>query len=186
MGKKQINVVSLTEFQDDSQNKHTSENENHDEQELNQIKEEIQKEEALNPQQEEELKPKPKRKPPTKKIQVVEVAPTVVEPINESSKKVKTLELVSCPLCQKQMTKRTLRYDHSKTCPGQAIDRDTIPVKKRTKDKPEIKQQTPITIPEEIIEREVNKRISNSIQERINNRMKVKDERIKKLASQIA
>ena len=31
------------------------------------------------------------------------------------------------------MTKRTLRYDHDKTCPGAPLERETLPVKRRTK-----------------------------------------------------
>ena len=29
------------------------------------------------------------------------------------------------------MTKKTLRYHHDKNCPGEKVDKETIPVKKR-------------------------------------------------------
>ena len=198
MGKKQINVVSLSDIKtvDEEDNNVVNNND-----ELSQIKEAIKEEEALNPPQEPETeqlesKPKPKRKSPTKKTKVVEdepvAIPPVVEvkesPVEEPQKKVKTLELVSCPKCEKQMTKRTLRYDHPKTCPGQAIEREKIPVKKRTKTEPEAKPQTKatLTIPEDVIEHEIKKRLNNSIQERLNQKLKVKEDRIKKLSAQIA
>ena len=94
---------------------------------------------------EEETKPKPKRKPPVKKPKVVEeasvveapepVVETVVEPVKEEQpqKKVKTLELVKCGKCGKEMTQRTLRYDHDKTCKGAPIKREDITIKKRIK-----------------------------------------------------
>ena len=52
-------------------------------------------------------------------------------------------QLVKCPNCEKQMTKRTLRYNH-KTCPGKKIDINEIPVKKIEKKLVE----TNISIPE--------------------------------------
>ena len=82
------------------------------------------------------------------------------------------------------MTKRTLRYDHDKTCPGQKIERETIPVQRRIKKEPV--EQKQITIPEELIVQEVQKRMQNSVQDRIHHKLKLKEERIKKLASQIA
>ena len=198
MGKKQINVVSLSDIKtvDEEDNNVVNNND-----ELSQIKEAIKEEEALNPPQEPETeqvesKPKPKRKSPTKKTKVVEDEPVAIPPVvevkesptEEQPKKVKTLELVSCPKCEKQMTKRTLRYDHPKTCPGQAIEREKIPVKKRTKTEPEAKPQTKatLTIPEDVIEHEIKKRLNNSIQERLNQKLKVKEDRIKKLSAQIA
>jgi hypothetical protein len=165
-----------------------------DEEQLNQIKEEIKKEEETKPVVEvvEEVKPKPKRKPAVKKVKE-EVAVVVEQPQEEPKeepKKTKTVELVKCDKCGKEMTKRTLRYDHEKTCSGVKIEREKIPVKRRTPVKKEVDEketvETKINIPEEIIEQEVKKRIQNSVQDRIHQRMKVKEEKIKKLASQIA
>ena len=77
-----------------------------------------------------------------------------------------------------------MRYDHGKNCPGQPIVRDAIPVKRRApvKDKkPEVE-----VIPDDIVEQEVKKRIQNIAQERLHARLKVKEERIKKLSAHIA
>ena len=103
-----------------------------------------------------------------------------VEPVEEP-KNTKTLELVNCDKCGKQMTKKTLRYHHDKNCPGEKIDKQALPVKKRS-----VKKETVVDIPKEVIEVEVNKRIENTLKDRLNERMKVKQENIKKLASQIA
>ena len=158
---------------------------NDDKDEVSQIKEaiKIEEEEEEQQQQIEEPKPKPKRKAAAKKIKVepiIEPEPEPVkEPEPEPEPKVETKidELVKCPNCEKQMTKRTLRYNH-KTCPGKKIDRNEIPVKKREKTVVE----TNISIPEEIIEKEVNKRIQDKLLQKI----RVKEEKIKKLSSQIA
>ena len=213
MGKK-INVVSLSHINDVEESSNEPSN---DEQQLNEIKEEIKKEEEVKPiEVVEEVKPKPKRqttqaksellssnkvraKPPTKKPKVIEevyepVVETVVEqPVKEEApeKKVKTLELVKCEKCGKEMTKRTLRYDHPKTCPGEKIEREKIPVKRRAPIKKETvvekpAQPVPLNVPEEIIEQEVKKRIQNTIQDRMQQRLKLKEEKIKKLATQIA
>ena len=156
---------------------------NDDKDEVSQIKEAIKIEEEEQQQQIEEPKPKPKRKAAAKKIKVepiIEPEPEPVkEPEPEPEPKVETKidELVKCPNCEKQMTKRTLRYNH-KTCPGKKIDRNEIPVKKREKTVVEKN----ISIPEEIIEKEVNKRIQDKLLQKI----RVKEEKIKKLSSQIA
>ena len=88
------------------------------------------------------------------------------------------------------MTKRTLRYDHDKTCPGAKVDREQIPVKRRAPVKKEVVEtkkivEDKINIPEHIIEEEVKKRIQSSFQDRIQQRMKLKEDRMKKLSSQI-
>ncbi len=174
-------------------------------------------------------KPKPKRKPPVKKPKVIEESPPIKgadkteqssvespkeespkdeslkdEPPQETPKKTKTIEQVECPKCHKLMSRRTLRYDHDKTCPGEKIDREKIPVKKRIK-KEVVKHiespSTTLNVPEEIIEQlpqgvlgrdvehlvelEVKKRIQNTVNEKINQRIKQKEEKIKKLAAQI-
>ena len=221
MVKKQINVVNLSDVKENDGD--IMEEKNDDEQ-LNQIKEEIRKEESTTPVVQTEVKTKPKRKPKTTKAQEPEVKPDIepkksesdneffveessepslnaierkVEPPKEEQslnqepppkeeqpKKVKTVELVKCEKCGKEMTKRTLRYDHEKTCPGKPIIREAVPVKRRTViDK---KEQDSADIPEDVIESEVKKRIQNMAQERLNTRIKAKEERIKKLSAHIA
>ena len=200
---KTINVVSLSDIKPVEENDVDT---NNDIDERNQITEAIKEEEELNPPEDitqmEVEKPKPKRKPAPKKAKVVEeVAPvieTVVEEVKaepvveQPPKKIKTLELVKCEKCGKEMTKRTLRYDHDKTCKGAPIKREDIPVQKRVK-KLASPRQTPAvvatipsaTIPEgveHVIEREVNKRI----QDRLLQKVRVKEEKIKKLAAHIA
>ena len=47
---------------------------------------------------------------------VVEVIP---EPVVEvENKNIKTVELVECPDCKKQLTQRTLKYSHKSICPA--------------------------------------------------------------------
>ena len=53
--------------------------------------------------------------------------------------------MVECEKCLKQMTKNTLRYHHDKNCPGQPIDKKTLPVKRR------IKKEEPIEPKLEVI-----------------------------------
>ena len=129
---KKINVVSLSSVKDGRSptGSKTCEVEiiseyTNEEQQLHQIKEETKKEEDATPVDEvvddvqpveAKPKPKPKRKPAVKKVkEEIEV----VEQPKEEPKKTKTVELVECPRCFKEMTKRTLRYDHDKTCAGQ-------------------------------------------------------------------
>ena len=38
--------------------------------------------------------------------------------------------MVDCEKCGKQMTKTTLRYHHDKTCPGEKVNKEELPVKK--------------------------------------------------------
>ena len=162
---KKINVVSLSDIKPTEED--VSIGDSNDER--TQITEAIKEEEALNPPEEvqpmEEVKAKPKRKPPAKKAKVIEEVPQVVEPVIEpvvevkketTPKKVKTLELVKCEKCNKEMTKRTLRYDHDKTCKGAPIKREDVPVQKRVKKVVEEKQPTPqVVIPEHIIEQTI-------------------------------
>ena len=203
---KKINVVSLSDIKTAEEDTLESNND-----ERNQITEAIKEEESLNPpvvedirevQPMEEVKTKPKRKPASKKTKVIEEESVVVEPVVQPvvetvvevkeeapQKKVKTLELVKCEKCNKEMTKRTLRYDHDKTCKGAPIKREDIPVQKRAKktNSPKQQQTPPKTIiPEHIIEQEIKKRIQSSLQDRVQQRMKLKEERIKKLSANIA
>lgn len=135
----------------------------------------------------EEVKPIEDEKP----IVIEEVKPVVIDevkPIEEEkpSKKIRTQELETCPKCSKQMTKKTLRYFHEKSCPGVVIDKEALPVKKRTIKKDSNENVNNINIPEEVIENEVKKRIEYRYHEKIKEKLKKKEETIKKLAAQIA
>jgi hypothetical protein len=104
--------------------------------------------------------------------------------VNQPDKKIKTVELVSCPDCKKDMSKKTLRYSHEKNCTGKPVVREEVPVKRRapiktSKPKEVIEQY--VSIPEEIIQQELNKRVKEQKEARI----RAKDERIKKLAMSI-
>ena len=218
---RKINVVSLSDIKPVQEDTHENNSDVENiSQELNQIKAAIKEEESLNPPEDKimkDVKPKSKRKTPlinNKKNKIVEeVAEQIVESvvevkdestkessIEEPHKKVKTLELVKCPKCDKEMTKRTLRYDHDKSCKGAPVKREDIPVQKRVKKV--FGKQPSITVSEEIteqppkrvlgqevmllVEQEVKKRIQNSVQDRMHQRLKIKDEKMKKLAAQIA
>ena len=61
-------------------------------------------------------------------VEVVEPVVEVVEPVVEvdsedivkpedEPKNIKTIELVSCPKCNKKLTSRTLKYSHESVCP---------------------------------------------------------------------
>ena len=82
-----------------------------------------------------ETKVKPKRKAQPKKIEVKEIIevkePEQTQEEPKEKKKVKTLEQVQCNTCEKEMTKRTLRYHHK--CPGEVKKTEELPVKKRVK-----------------------------------------------------
>jgi hypothetical protein len=200
MPKKQIHVVSLTPFEkveEDTPNEITQDKEENTPDEITQIKEAIKEEEAEIVETPVEATPKPKRKAAAKKKKIIEEyseQPQAVEPEpepeikEETPKKVKTLELVKCDKCNKEMTKRTLRYDHPKTCKGAPINREDIPVQKRVKPPTtqKVVEQTTQLIPNDIIEQEIKKRIQSSIQERMQLKLKQKEERIKKLAEKIA
>ena len=127
----------------------------------------------------EDIKPKPKAKRKPKKEIIVEDLTAPVEelpaPVEELPKKnIKTLEQVECPKCEKPMTKTTLRYHHDKSCSGEKINREDIPVKKRV-----VKDKIP-----EVIEPKLDK--SALYRDRLNQQMKIKKEAIKKLATHIA
>jgi len=197
MGKK-INVVNLNSFENTAPEQPTN-----DAEEMSKIKNDIQQEETpeapsvVEQPKEIEPKAKPKRKPPAKKKieevkeEVITPTPIIEEkpeekPEEKKQTKIKTVELVSCPDCNKEMSKKTLRYSHDKNCTGKPVVREEIPVKRRAPVK--VKQTTPpeekekyISIPEEIIQQEINRRVK----EQKDARIKAKDERIKKLAMNI-
>ena len=118
----------------------------------------------------EDIKPKAKAKrKPKKEIIIEDLTP---EPVVEVKKNIKTIEQVDCPKCEKPMTKTTLRYHHEKSCPGEKVNREDIPVKKRV-----IKEKV-VEVPK------VEK--STLYKDRLNEQIKLKKEHIKKLASHIA
>ena len=84
------------------------------------------------------------------------------------------------------MSKKTLRYSHEKNCTGKPVVREEIPVKRR--DPVKVKPPAPpeekdkyISIPEEVIQQEINRRV----REQKDARIKAKEDRIKKLAMNI-
>ena len=101
---------------------------------------------ALTPDEGKEVKVKAKRKPQPTKIEVKDIPEetTPVESkeikVEEPKKKVKTLEQVQCDTCEKEMTKRTLRYHHK--CPGEVVKREEVPVKKRVKKETKKEEET--------------------------------------------
>ena len=86
--------------------------------------------------------------------------------------------MVQCEKCNKQMTKKTLRYHHEKSCPGQPIDTQSIPVKRRIK-KEETKK-------EESIEPKLEVKKQPTFQDKLNEKIFKKKESFGKLALQIA
>ncbi len=151
-----------------------------------------------------EIKVKPKRKPQQKKIQVKEIEEVKEqEPPNnillettetieqeKPKNKVKTLEQVKCETCEKDMTKRTLRYHHK--CPGQVVKREEIPVKKRIKkESKKEEEQTDVNIStvKSRNDQQSNPekpRLTNTYQDRLQKALEKRAENMQKLASQIA
>ena len=145
---------------------------------------------TLPPDEVKEAKVKAKRKAQPKKIEVKEITEVKEQtPINipeepkeiteEPTKKVKTLEQVQCDTCEKEMTKRTLRYHHK--CPGEVVKREELPVKKRVKKetkKEDEKQETTTSIPEKPV-------LMNTYQERLQKALERRSQTIQNLASQI-
>ena len=127
---------------------------------------------TLPPDEVKEVKVKAKRKPQPKKIEVKEIQETTEVP----KKKVKTLEQVQCDTCEKDMTKRTLRYHHK--CPGEVIKREEIPVKKRVKKETSPKPKEETKAPEKPT-------LTNTYQERLQKALEKRSETMQKLASQI-
>ena len=131
---------------------------------------------------EEVIKPKPKRTSKKniniivediKPVELVEdIKPVVeIEDIEEIPKNIKTLEMVQCEKCNKQMTKNTLRYHHDKNCKGKPIDKK-LPVKRRIKQEPKVEPKIEAKQP--------------TYRDKLNECLKKKSESISKLALQIA
>ena len=133
------------------------------------------------PDEVKEVKVKPKRKAQPKKIKVQEIEEVKEQipnniPEEEPKNKVKTLEQVKCDTCEKDMTKRTLRYHHK--CPGEVIKREEIPVKKRVKKETSPKPKEETKAPEKPA-------LTNTYQERLQKALEKRSETMQKLASQI-
>ena len=117
----------------------------------------------------EDIKPKAKATRKPKKEIIIEDLTPVIEPVEDikpvEKKNIKTLEQVDWGKCGKQMTKTTLRYHHEKTCPGEKVNKEELPVKKRI-----IKEKV-VEIPK------VEK--SNLYTDRLNEQIKLKKESMK-------
>jgi len=125
----------------------------------------------------EDVKPVVEEIKPTEEIKpVVEEIKPVVEEIKP--KNIKTVELVACNKCNKQMTKNTLRYHHEKSCPGKPIDTQALPVKRR------IKKEQPTKANKEEKAQVNNKQ--PTYRDKLNERNLKRKESISKLALQIA
>ena len=137
---------------------------------------------ALMPDEVKEVKVKAKRKAQPKKIEVKDIPEetTPVESkeikVEEPKKKVKTLEQVQCDTCEKEMTKRTLRYHHK--CPGEVVKREEVPVKKRVR-KETVKQDKDVEIKPE------KQKLIPEYHERLQKALEQRNQTIIKLASQI-
>ena len=100
----------------------------------------------------------------------------IVEDIEDIPKNIKTLEMVQCSGCLKQITANTLRYHHK--CPGEVIKREEIPVKKRVKKETSPKPKEETKAPEKPT-------LTNTYQERLQKALEKRSETMQKLASQI-
>ena len=144
-------------------------------------------------------------KPAKKQKEEVVEEPIVVEPVVEESvvveekptktkpeKPKKELEYITCEKCNKTMLKKSYRYNHEQSCKGKP--REELPVKKRSQlkeptPKPMNKNNyenipivsSPINIPEEMIQKEITRRLTQQKESRI----KAKQEHYQKLGSQI-
>ena len=106
---------------------------------------------------------------------VVEVTPALDETVvevalpSEPNKDAKASEKVSCPDCGKQMSAKTLKYSHVPNC--------LVKKQKETHGPPEPPASSPsgvlgTTVTDEMIEQEIEKRMSNRRTERLNKRQK--------------
>ncbi len=152
---------------------------------------------TLPPEAVKEVKVKAKRKAQPKKIEVKEIieekapeenpniqaqeeTPVVEEP--KKKIKVKTLEQVQCDKCEKEVTKRTLRYHHK--CPGEVIKTEEQPVKRRVKKETKKEEEQTVVTPKETSSPE-KPRLTNTYQERLQQALEKRAHTIQKLASQI-
>ena len=87
-----------------------------------------------------------KVKEETKEIKQEVIKETTTEIAQEEQKNVRIQELVKCPDCGKNMTKKTLKYFHPKVCPKATNKTEPKPKKERVKVKEieEIPEQIPL------------------------------------------
>lgn len=73
-------------------------------------------------------KPKPKAKPVEAPVETFPVeAPLEVAIVEEAKPKKAKAELVECPDCQKKLTAKTLKYNHSHNCPANKFKEQVKP-----------------------------------------------------------
>ena len=86
-----------------------------------------------------------KVKEETKEIKQEVIKETPTEILQEEQKNVRIQELVKCPDCGKNMTKKTLKYFHPKVCPKATNKTEVKPKKEKikVKDIEEIPEQIP-------------------------------------------
>ena len=91
---------------------------------------------------------------------------TPTEIVQEEQKNVRIQELVKCPDCGKNMTKKTLKYFHPKVCPKATNKTEPKPKKERVKVKEieEIPEQIPLvrqtnSVPDEPLTPKIPKKV---------------------------
>ena len=89
------------------------------------------------------------------KQEVIKETPTEI--IQEEQKNVRIQELVKCPDCGKNMTKKTLKYFHPKVCPKAKKQEETKP--KKEKIKVEEIEKIPEQIPDEPLTPKIPKKV---------------------------
>ena len=87
-----------------------------------------------------------KVKEETKEIKQEVIKETPTEIVQEEQKNVRIQELVKCPDCGKNMTKKTLKYFHHKVCPKATNKTEVKPKKENIKvqEIEEIPEQVPL------------------------------------------
>ena len=135
--------------------------------EIAKIQEEIQMEEVPQPKK----RAAPKRNVSKKKTEPVEPVVDIL---------LKTVQLEKCNKCEKLLTHKSLRYSHN------CEEKVEKPVKRRVKKQDEIiinnENKNTINIPNEILEKEVEKRLQMEREKRANARK----DKIQKIAKDIA
>ncbi len=122
-------------------------------------------------------KPKTKAKAKAKPIEPIP-EPIAIEP--EPVKKEEVKKMVNCPKCDRLLTEKGLRYSHK--CPADKTIKEQPQIIERIIEKEITKEPDYSKIPEDIIEKEISRRMKNVKEAR----MQKRDENIKKLAQNIA
>ena len=119
---------------------------------------EIEQEPTKTEQEPEKVQEEPKKVPEEiKEIKQEVIKETPTEIIQEEQKNVRIQELVKCPDCGKNMTKKTLKYFHYKVCPKAKKQEETKPKKEKIKVK-EI-EEIPKQIPDEPLTPKIPKKV---------------------------